>query len=164
MELAIDDQHRAGLRRVEGLDAGRREGFALHDPGFARAKIEDAVRQQMEIAPSLVCVDSLHFATVFDEEADGRLIVEIHAAVHCKAHVDAILTQIVFQRPEGTVRPTAAIVLKNLDIVAGRIEAADGIAIAEMLNLAAAFAGRRGGGAGKNGKDDHQSNQAHSSA
>ena len=74
VEGAVDDQHRAGLGGIDGLEVAGEIGGAFGDPGLARFEPEDAVRFQVEIARAVIGIDAGAVAAAVTVEADGAAV------------------------------------------------------------------------------------------
>ena len=93
MHLAVDDQHRPGLRRVA---RGRRAGEIAAGLGHARDAIADpehAIRLHVKIRRAAARVGLMQLAPVLDVKADGRLVLPEHAGVHRERELLAFLLQ-----------------------------------------------------------------------
>ena len=141
MDLAVDHQHRPGLRRVPGFHAGREIGGRFHHAGLLAVGVKDAVRQQVKIPPAGLGADLLPLDAVFDIKADRRQVVVIHAGIHGKMHRGPVDGNIVQHCAKTAIRPAGIIAVIEPDLAPGGIEAADRIGLAEMHHAAACFTG-----------------------
>ena len=81
MQLAVDHQHRAGLRGEVAAE-GVRPRIGGHDPRRAVLHAKHAVRQHPEVARPLAADHVADLLAVLDVEPHGRAVGVIHARVH----------------------------------------------------------------------------------
>ena len=84
----------------------------------------------MEIAEAIARVDRLQLPTVFDIEADGRLLAVEHPRIHREAHVRGRLAKIGLQHRQPAMRLARRTTQRKKDLVLAGLGAADGERIA----------------------------------
>ena len=83
MQLAFDDQHRAGLRHQPWGAAKQRDGVARRDHGRAAATDdEDTVRLEVEVSGTVPEVELVQLAAVGDGIADWPALLVEHPRIH----------------------------------------------------------------------------------
>ena len=82
IDPAVDQQHRARLRRESRMRARFEEVSGFRHAGAGAVDPEHAIRSEMKIADAGLNIGLVQTMTVFDIKPDRREIVVIHAGAH----------------------------------------------------------------------------------
>ncbi|MNZ99484.1 hypothetical protein D3C78_1188130 [compost metagenome] len=135
MQLAVDYQHRPGLGGEIGFRIRRQIGCGFQHASLCTLQIKHAVRQKVKIAPAAPGAERRTLHPIFNVEADGRIVGMIHAAIHGEDAEHVLPPQGRRQVGETAVSlPGDMVAVINADGVPCRIETADGVAPARMVD------------------------------
>ena len=115
IDPAVDQQHRARLRRVSRMRVRFEKASGFRHAGAGAVDPEHAIRSEMKIADAGLDIGLVQTMTVFDIKPDRREIVVIHAGVHRENEVRPPPRDGIGQTGEVAIRRAGGVAQKQAD-------------------------------------------------
>ena len=115
IDPAVDQQHRARLRRESRMRARFEKASGFRHAGAGAVDPEHAIRSEMKIADAGLDIGLVQTMTVFDIKPDRREIVVIHAGVHRENEVRPPPRDGIGQTGEVAIRRAGGVAQKQAD-------------------------------------------------